>query len=294
MQKNTLQSPISRKIRIFLRRNYAMLIALPLLVLVFFYACFIEPDLLRTTAVEFQHEAVAPALDGVKIVFVSDLHMRSNEQNKLRELVNQINQLNPDLILLGGDFVNGSGDSMAITDLLNELQQLSAPLGVYAVPGNHEYRRGFDDIYSAFCNSKIRMLIDQNVSLRTANGGAINLIGLDYQINPAHRQNTERLKKLFSDNNFNLVFTHTPEDFAYLSSKAHLTLAGHTHGGQVNIPFFGSIINPAFGRNLNYGIKKSGSKTMFVSGGISSAYQTCRLAMLPEIVVITLKSGNKN
>ena len=294
MQKNTLQSPLLRKTRVFLRRNYAMLIMLPLLMAVLIYACCIEPGLLRTTSVEFPHAAVTPALDGVKIVFVSDLHIRHNEQKKLQQLVNKINQLKPDLILLGGDFVNGTGNSMEITLLLKELQQLSAPLGVYAVPGNHEYRRGFDDIYSAFCNSSIRMLIDQNVSLRTAKGGTINLIGLNYQINPAHRQDTERLKKLFSGNDFNLIFTHTPEDFEYLNSQAHLTLAGHTHGGQVNIPFFGSIINPAFGRDLNYGIKKSGSKTMFVSSGISSAYLPCRLAAPPEIVVITLKSGNKN
>ena len=291
MSNNTRKS---RLLRLFLRRNFATLTVLPLLLVLVVYACIIEPNSLAVNTHTFEHPAISANINGTTVVFVSDLHVRTRDLPKLEKLVDEINKLKPDLILLGGDFVNGSGECASASELVARLQKLSAPLGVYAVPGNHEYRRNIEEIFNAFGNSHIKMLPDHNVLLQTANGGVINLVGLDYQTNPHRRQDSKRLEKLFSKEHFNLVLTHTPEDFEYLSDQAHLVLAGHTHGGQITIPLLGSVINPYFGRKLNYGWKKSGNKTMFVSCGINSAYQTARLGMKPEIVVIKLQSAGKN
>ena len=93
----------------------------------------------------------------------------------------------------------------------------------------------------------------------------------------------------------NIVLTHTPEDYNYLPSNSHLILAGHTHGGQLHIPFLGSVINPpGYSRSFSYGEIKQNSNTMFVSCGLGSAYTPARFCMKPEVVFVTLRSPHKN
>ena len=89
----------------------------------------------------------------------------------------------------------------------------------------------------------------------------------------------------------NIAMCHTPQDFPYLPEGIALTLAGHTHGGQLNIPLLGSLINPSrYGRKYSYGRIVENGKVMYVTSGLGSAYTQARLFMPPEIVLITLKS----
>lgn len=293
MSNNNTQSEHFRRLKIFWRRNYAAILLLALLGLLL-GACVIETNSLKTTEIEFTASQVTAELDGLRIAFISDLHASHNNLPLLEKAIAQVNQSNVDLVLLGGDFINATRATLPPEQLITLLEQLHAPLGVYAVPGNHEHRRDIETFEELFINSTVKLLLDEAVEIKTPRNGVINLAGLDYMVNPQKRNDPDKYRKLLSAKHLNIVLTHTPEDFQYLPENAHLTLAGHTHGGQVNIPFLGSVIKPAFGRELNYGKKISGSKVMFVSCGISSAYTKARLGMRPEIVIITLRSSDKN
>ena len=280
----------ARRLKIFWKRNYAILLTGIFLLVIGCYALHIEPRLRKIREIEFSSPAVTGDVDGLTIAFVADIHLNELQMQELPETIEIINQRKADIILLGGDFVNGNGTGPDAQVLIKYLQKLSAPLGVYAVPGNHDVRRGIEPVKAAFAGSHIKLLQDQNVIIDAGRGRRFNLIGLDYHTNP-HRQNDpQRIRQLIEPDMFNLVLTHTPADFKFMNDDVDLVLAGHTHGGQLNIPFLGSVINPAIGRKYNYGLIREGRKSMYVTCGLGSAYAPARLAMRPEIVFITLKN----
>lgn len=294
MEKSSSKSYCLRRLRLLVKRHYAIVLSSAILAGIFFYAVKVEPTLRRITRLEFADEQIPSELDGLKIAFAADLHVTYEGSNALSDIVQAINREQCDLILLGGDFINGNGRGPLMTTLMPTLEKLQAPLGVYAITGNHEYQRGIDAFKDAFANSHLRLLIDDRITLQLANGTSFNLIGLDYTANPHRRSDPQRMQELFSNKGFNITLCHTPEDFPFLPDNAHLTFSGHTHGGQLNLPLLGSIINhPGYGRKLSYGKVRDKNKTLFVTAGLGSAYTQARLFMRPEIMILTLKSTAK-
>lgn len=298
MSETEKKSYFIRRMRIFCKRNYATVIALLLLGGLYFYTHKIEPDQLKITEYDFYHEKVTPELDGVVIAFVSDIHATERRIPLWQKAMNAINQTpNVEAILLGGDLINGNSRGIKIDELLNTFSYLKNPSVVFSVSGNHEYRYrhgGIKAIRNAFNKHGFKLMQDDNIVITTANGSKFNLIGLDFMTNPHDRINQKRTEKLFREDMLNIVLTHTPEDFPFLPEKAHLSLVGHTHGGQLHIPLLGSVIKPpGYPRKYSYGKIKENNKTMFVTSGLGSAYTQARLFMKPEVVFITLKMANK-
>ena len=291
MEKSRQKSYLKRWLKLQLKRNYAIVIAAAALAAVYFYALRVEPALLRVTELEFSSPDVPPELDSLRIAFTADMHITRHTAARVPEIVRTINQLQCDLILLGGDFINGNGNGPDMAQLMPQMQKLHAPQGVYAIAGNHEYRRGMEKFRTALKNSHLKLLVDETAVITLPNGGKFTLIGLDYSENPHRRSDQKRLKDLLSTDTFNMVLSHTPEDFPFLPENAHLVFSGHTHGGQLYLPGIGSVINPpGYGRKFSYGKVCENNKTVFITAGIGSAYTQARLFMKPEIMVITLKS----
>ncbi|MBE6367700.1 MAG: metallophosphoesterase [Lentisphaerae bacterium] len=299
MKKITRQSYILRRLHLFWRRNFAVIIALPLMLALAYYILKVEPDQLRITEYTFEHALITPELDGSVIAFVADIHASSRRRPLWQRAIKLINE-RPNLaaILLGGDFINGNGRGDRIEQLLDSFADFKQRNLLYSIPGNHEYRYpagGFSKIQKAFAEKDLPLLQDQNVLIKLPNGGKINLIGLDYSSNPHRREDRRRFKNIFHKNMLNIVLCHTPEDFPFLPGNAHLTVSGHTHGGQLYLPGIGSVINPgSYGRKYSYGKIREGSKTLLVTSGLGSAYAQARFCMKPEIVFVTLKSLRKN
>ena len=298
MTKPKKKSAFIRRLRLFWSRNYATLIATVFFCAVAYWALHVEPDELRVTELEFHHEKITPELDGTVIAFAADLHCNQRRLKLWQKVVAYLNSRNDvELILLGGDFINGNNRGLKITTVLDNLKKLNNINKVFCIPGNHEYRYhpgGIKTVDQAFSTGDIKFMRDNNLVIRTEKNGLFNLIGLDFMTNPHHRQDAERTKNLFRDDMLNIVLTHTPEDFPYLPGNAHLVLAGHTHGGQINIPLLGSVINPpGYKRLENYGWVAGNSKNMYITCGLGSAYTQARLFMKPELVIIKLKKANK-
>ena len=298
MEKSKKKSFFIRRLKLFFKRNYATLIALPIIFALAYYALKIEPDTLKITQYTFYHEKVTPELDGTVIVLIADLHANLR-RNALWHKVTGSLELLPDniIILQAGDLINGNGRGLKIDAALEKLKMLKNPDRIYSIPGNHEYRYrygGIEAIRQAFGQYNLTLLQDKSLILTTSQGGKFNLVGLDFMRNPHRRMDKKRTEKLFRDDMLNIVLTHTPEDFPYLPTQAHLTLSGHTHGGQIHIPLLGSVINPpGYPRKYSYGKVVESNKTLLVTSGLGSAYTQARFCMPPEIVFITLKMPNK-
>ncbi len=298
MEKSKKKSYFIRRLKLFFKRNYATLIAMPVIFALAYYALKIEPDSLRITEYTFYHEKITPELDNTLIVLIADLHTNTRRQKLWQKVVERLNTLPADTIILqAGDLVNGNGKGLKINEILQKLKMLKNPSRIYSVPGNHEYRYrhgGFKAIRNAFTRQELTLLQDQNLIINTTSGGKFNLVGLDFMRNPHRRMDKSRTEKLFRDDMLNIVLTHTPEDLPYLPTQAHLTLSGHTHGGQIHIPLLGSVINPpGYPRKYSYGKVVENNKTLLVTSGLGSAYTQARFCMPPEIVFITLKMPNK-
>lgn len=239
----------------------------------------IEPKLLKTSVYRIRQ----PELAGLKIVFASDFHAAPGHERRLRKIVGRIAAQQADMILLGGDFVKGRRfeKSMPIEKIAPILAELHAPLGVYAVLGNHDWRRDGVRIADVLQKHGIEVLENENRRIDHA-GGSLWLAGLA----DCNMRRPDVRKALENAGNPVLVITHSPDIFPQVTERAALTLAGHTHGGQVALPWLGALLVPsAFGKRYEGGLTVENGKRLLVSRGLGTSLLPVRFNCRPEIVV---------
>lgn len=254
------------------------------------WAAWLEPSSLRVSA--YTVPQPAPALRGLRIAVISDLHAGSPyiDTAKLDRLVAMTNAAKPDLILLTGDYVITNvvgGRYMPIDTVVAHLKGLHASLGVYAVIGNHDRWDNADHIVSAFRAQGVSVLENAHVMLPPPRNG-IALVGLGDRENGGPKVK----RSLAGITGPALCFVHSPDVFPRLPPTCALTVAGHTHGGQVWLPFLG---RPAvssvsrFGQRYAIGVIRENNKTLFVSSGVGTSILPLRFGVPPEISLLTLR-----
>jgi predicted MPP superfamily phosphohydrolase len=254
------------------------------------WAAWLEPASLRVSA--YTVPQPAPALKGLRVAVISDLHAGAPfiDTAKLDRLVAMTNAAKPDLILLTGDYVITNvvgGHYMPIDTVVAHLKGLQAPLGVYAVIGNHDRWDNADHIVSAFRAEGISVLENTHVMLPPPRNG-IALVGLGDRENGGPKVK----RSLAGVTGPALCFVHSPDVFPRLPPKCALTIAGHTHGGQVLLPFLG---RPAvstvsrFGQRYAIGVIRENNRTLFVSSGVGTSILPLRFRVPPEISLLTLR-----
>ena len=247
---------------------------------VIIWGLLVEPNLLIVRHYKIKNES----LKGTKIVFASDFHLKQNEYKKLKKIVKKINTQNADIVILGGDFVKGHkpSSSMPIDSIAAELSRLRAPLGVFAVLGNHDWMYGGEEVTAALSQAGITILANNSVKL-DFKGDSLCLSGVEDMI--MRRPNISKaLKHCHYDT---ILITHSPDIFPDVPPRVLLTLAGHTHGGQVTLPLIGSPIVPSrYGQRYARGFIEEGGKQMIVSKGLGTSLLPLRFNTKPEIVRI--------
>jgi predicted MPP superfamily phosphohydrolase len=231
---------------------------------------------------------------GLNIAVISDLHAGSTfiDEEKIDRIVSLTNAAKPDLILLTGDYVASvapalGGRHIPIQTVVSHLKHLSAPLGVYAVIGNHDRWEDAGGISRAFRDAGITVLENQHVTLG-ALGGPLILAG----IGDFHTHASDPVLALagIAPARLALCFTHTPDIFPHLPLTCALTIAGHTHGGQVRLPLVGRLKVPSgYGQRYAAGYIREGGKALFVSTGIGTSMLPVRFGVPPEISFLCLK-----
>src|SRR5438445_620609 len=189
------------------------------------------------------------ALDGMQIVQISDIHLSSYMSRKqVRRAVDMANELGADLAVVTGDLITGGGDSIA--DCIDEIRHLRAPLGIWGCNGNHEiYARAEDEAAYLYAEAGMKLLRQENAQI-TFKGAPFNLIGVDYQRERSPRgqrqQTLARLQPLVRRDMINILLSHNPNTFNRAAELGvELSLAGHTHGGQIQVEILDHRLSPA-------------------------------------------------
>ena len=249
------------------------------LILCGFWAIFIEPYILTIKYIVLENKD----LSGLKIVYASDFHIKPYEKFRLKKVVKRINAQTPDIILLGGDFVNGHDGNFTMKpeDISYELKNLSSKYGTITVMGNHDGWQGKYRIIKALEANGIKVLENENI-----NFDKFTIAGVeDIQTgNP-------NIEKALNGAGKNIILlSHTPDIFPLLPNNVILTLAGHLHCGQIVIPGLPPRYIPSkYGTKYMYGLTKENNKTLFTSRGLGNSILPMRFNCLPEIVVIEFK-----
>jgi hypothetical protein len=265
----------------------------------------------KVQKVDIPIEGLPEALDGLRIAQLSDIHIGDfMPQEEVRRAVAMANDLRPDLAVVTGDFISGHNDPLE--HCVAELSQLRAPLGTWGCNGNHEIYAGAEDAAeNLFTQYGMRILRQQNVQLDWK-GAKLNLIGVDYQrdhMTPGpHGRTLAQIESLVSREMPNILLSHNPNSFHRAAELGiDLSLAGHTHGGQVKFEIVDHSWSPArlitdfvaglyrlpFGKIATGGIHAGAMKTAFlyVNRGLGTFGMPVRLGVPPEITLLTLRTA---
>ncbi len=222
----------------------------------------------------------------VSVLLLSDIHIGSvaMDQARLTRIISQINALKPDLVIMAGDFVLGNdpvaGERYAAS-LVKPLSGLRAPLGVVAVPGNHDYWAGQVSVPRALWQANITMLVNSaTVRGPLAIGGVADV----YSHHADVPRTIEALDRLPGAK---IVVTHSPEIASKLPGEINLVLAGHTHCGQIVLPGYGALSSTARQR-YSCGTSRDGTRLTVVTAGLGTSILPLRLGAAPDMWLLTL------
>jgi hypothetical protein len=256
------------------------------------WACWIEPRSLSVTRREIASPAWPRAAGPLRIALLSDIHAAGPHDLPARcaQVVAQVNAEAPDLVLLLGDYVDLRPIKTAFVPpevIAPVLGRLQAPLGVYAVLGNHDWRVGGARMARALAAAGIEVL-DNAVRRLRREGGDCWLVGVGDASLGADRLAATLAQ--VADDAPALLMTHSPDLFPEVPARVALSVAGHTHGGQVRLPLIGALYVPSrYGLRYAYGHVIEGGRHLFVTRGLGHSVLPVRFLCPPEIVVITLR-----
>ncbi len=255
------------------------------------YAVAIEPRWLQTTRPRIHLRDLPAPLEGLRVALLTDLHAGSRRSlARVREAVRRTMAERPHIIALTGDFAADHEPDFA--RVLQALEGLRAPLGVYAVPGNHDHRIGIDLWRRQFAGAEgITPLVNAAV-LRSVEGVRLCIAGVDdfYAGSP-------RLDFLPrpSGRDFTLLLAHGPDQAERLrraSDAVDLIVSGHTHGGQVQLPLLGAPLSSAENPNLYAaGLRRRPWTQVYTSRGVGTVHLPIRFLARPEVAVLRLTAA---
>jgi predicted MPP superfamily phosphohydrolase len=257
-----------------------------------------------------------PELDGLRIAQLSDIHIGDYmPPREIARAVAMANDLQPDISFVTGDFVSGEGDPLDAC--VTELSRLRAPLGVWGCNGNHEIYAGVEDEAERLFREKGMRLLRASSAVVEHNGARFNLLGVDYQRD--HMTSGEptgpmlqEVVHLIRRDMPNFLLSHNPNSFHRAAELGiELSLAGHTHGGQVKFEIVDHSVSPArlitpfvaglyrlpMKMNGNPGIASgNGLQTagmqkaaLYVNRGLGTLGFPVRIGVPPEITLLTLR-----
>lgn len=254
-----------------------------------FDALCIEPNLLIVKNENLYIPNWDKGLNGFKVAVISDLHIGSKfvDLKKAKTISKKINSKNPDLVVFLGDF-----DSKTIQNAgykKEELTEVFASFknkyGKIAILGNHDYATPMPVFTKKFLKDANVTVLENSSKTILVNGKKLTITGFKdpwyFDINPE-----EIIKPPIEPST--IVLSHSPDTFPEIPGRVSLSLSGHTHGGEINFPFFGSPVVPSkFGQRYRKGYIVEDGKHLYVSGGVATL-SGARFLNPPEVSILTL------
>ena len=252
------------------------------------YGFFVEPRTLKVRHITVQSDAVKSSH---KIVLLSDIHIGGFHvgPKRVEKIVDRINDLQSDIVLIPGDFISGHEHRQnhsvefnnEISEGLARLAALKSKLGVFASIGNHDVWYDAEFVEKTLTENSVTVLANDTYDI----DNNTCLIGL-----ADHDTQSEDISAFLKcEGKAIIAMMHSPDSFEYLRSDTALAVAGHTHGGQINIPLIGRRVTAtAAGRKYAYGLINANGVPAFVTAGIGTSILPARFRASPELVVINL------
>ncbi len=231
---------------------------------------------------------LAPSLAGLRVVHLSDLHVGGLMQRRqAMRWIRAANAARPDLIVLTGDYVtSGVAFHGEIAQLVGALQ---APLGVYASLGNHDYFGGGEPMITLLRERGVKVLRNEGESIRRGDDGSLHLAGAD----DVWTRRADMVKTLASWDRREpcVLLAHDPDLFVKAAEQGvQLTLSGHTHGGQIAVPFLSRWLSLShLAHRYHQGFYQRGASRLYVSPGLGTTGLPIRLGTVPTIAVHVLR-----
>lgn len=274
-----------------MRRKLRILVAFfAFIALVLGYGLF-EAQWTKTSYLTIAHPDIPEGFFNKKIIFASDFHCGLFfSRERAAKIVETINGLDPDVVILGGDYVDSSKEY--IEPCFHELAKLKSKHGVYGVLGNHDYLVGEAETKTAMVSASI-VVLDNDSKWLDIGGQRIKIGGVaDFLTGHAVLEPAISDAK---DGDFVVLAFHNPNYYDKISGNVDLALSGHTHGGQISLfgkwhPFF----ELRYGQKYISGIYKNKNSLLLVSSGLGTTILPFRFFARPEVNVITLESGVPN
>lgn len=268
-----------------------LILAIGLILAAFFIWGLIEPFMLDIKVLSVKDSQIPASFDGKKILFVTDVHCGAFFPiNRTKQFISSLNALKPDLVLMGGDYIQWNDTK--IDECIKAFAGLKAPLGVIGVLGNHDMRV---DKFKGVAMEKmleeagITILNDQMKKV-TNNNESITVAGVDYFSTPAQ---WKKIQAKLDDKSFNILLAHDPDFVLEAKPKnISLSLAGHTHGGQVTFfGLFAPLTHSKFGQDNFTGVKIFDKKPFVISNGVGTTFLPIRFFARPDIYIINLQKA---
>jgi len=232
----------------------------------------------------------------IRIALIADTHAiwPWMTEKRLKKIVHKTNNLNPDLILMLGDYVatHPFGIQPIASKNLKVYEEFESKCGTYSVIGNHDLH-GSVGWLEALRAKKLNVLENKSIKIKCKDytfwlGGLEDLWWQNSDVE-------KTLSDIIDDEPI-IIMTHNPDAFVNVPSKVAITVAGHTHAGQIKFPFIGAIkrvIPSKYGKRFIYGHIQEDGKDLIVSGGLGSTGIPARLLNPPEIVLVTLQNTSE-
>ncbi len=256
------------------------------------YGLFVEPELLEVKKVDIKLSRLSSRFSNYRLVQLSDLHMGGwMDGRQLRKVLDIVMEQRPDLVVITGDFFNGPVWSeklvRAAEEFVAEVSILTSEVTVLGVLGNHDYWSDADEARAAIKRSGV-IEVGNGFHSIEREGERLHIAGVD-DVWYGHDDLDAVLSKL-PDTGEAILLAHEP-DFADISSKSGrfgLQLSGHSHGGQVILPFVGPPVLPRLGKKYPDGLYRVGDMWQYTNRGVGMTDLPIRINCPPEITVFML------
>lgn len=261
-----------------------ILIILLILGLTYLYSRYIGTTGLIVKEYSIVNNKIPDSFNGFKIVHFSDIHYGTTiKTSELNKMVNKINSLHPDIIIFTGDLIdhNYKITEKEKTEVIATLNKLNSNIGIYSIRGEHDITSIYNSIIT---QTNIMELNNINKYLYYKGTTPIILVGLDDYLNAT--QNYETAFNYQNENNslYTILIAHEPDTLNKITNyNVDLMLSGHSHNGQIVIPFIGAVYTPEGAKTYYNNQYKINNTTLYISSGMGTANYKVRLFNRPSI-----------
>ncbi len=252
----------------------------------------IEPNWIRTERVVIKDSALASVLAGIKVLQISDIHIGNSIGYREQQLIETVNQLKPDILFITGDFFSlqkGPDAAAQLKAISGLISSLKTSIGIFGVLGNYDgYLANNSGRMMEMKQAGIDILVNESRMMPLPNGQILWIAGLMDSSNQdtSDTRSIGQALKMVPNNSPVILLNHYPDIFAKAyKAGVNLVLTGHTHGGQIGIPFLVHLSNSANKSPYMQGLFIAGRTKMYVNRGIGTTNIPVRYLCSPEITV---------